>query len=87
MTDTERTGGAPSVAGNAVVAELYAAWMERERRLDEHKKKVRAAVAAYAQGTGPDPTRLLSELQEMREDCNSVCASVVMAVKRARGQR
>jgi hypothetical protein len=70
-----------------VVAEIYGAWLSREQRLDEHKKLVRAAVAAYAAGTGPDPTALMAQLAELREDCNSICASLVYTVRRLKEEK
>lgn len=82
----KESGALASVASHPVVAELYAAWIAREQKLDQHKAKVKLAVAAFADGTGPDPSRMITELAEMREDCNSVCYSLVTAVRRAKGQ-
>ena len=73
-----------SLSTDVVVAELFAAWRLREQQLDEHKQKFRAAVEAYAKGTGPDPTLLMVELTEMRDDCRSVCTSLVRAIRLAR---
>ena len=71
------------LADDPVVAELHRAWKDRERRLDEFKQVVRAAVDAFAEGTGPDPTPLLQELAEMRQESNSVCASLVWTIRDA----
>lgn len=88
MTSSDEKKNKPEslLVTNPVVAELYAAWRAREQKLDEHKKQVRAAVQAFADGTGPDPTRLIADLADLREDCNSVCSSLVWAVRRAKGQ-
>lgn len=67
---------------NPAVAEIYAAWLSSEQKLDEHKKRLRAAVAAYVEGTGPDPTSLILDLATLREECNSICASLVYTVRR-----
>lgn len=73
-----------TLSSDPVVAELFSAWQACEQRLDQHKQVVRAAVVAYAKGTGPDPTRLMADLADMREDCKDVCASLVRSIQLAR---
>ncbi len=63
-----------------VVSELLTAWMAREDEFDKQRRQLRAAVVAYADQTGKNPTPALSFLSSLREECDAILRSLIACI-------